>query len=123
MRVLLSIRPEFAAGIFDGSKKYEYRRAIFKRPGVTKIVVYASGSVKRIIGEFEIGPVLHDKPHALWAKTKEHAGISRKEFFQYFRDKAKGYAIQVGATRKYDTPFPLSQLMVATAPQSFMYLP
>ena len=54
MRVLLSIKPEFALKIFDGSKRYEYRRSIFKRGGVTKIVVYASDPIQKVIGEFKI---------------------------------------------------------------------
>ena len=33
MKILLSIKPEFAEKIFSGSKKYEFRRRIFKAPG------------------------------------------------------------------------------------------
>lgn len=32
MKVLLSIKPEFAERIFNGSKKYEFRKVIFKNP-------------------------------------------------------------------------------------------
>ena len=30
MKVLLSIKPEFAEKIFNGTKKYEFRKSIFK---------------------------------------------------------------------------------------------
>jgi len=122
MRVLLSIKPEFALKIFDGSKSYEYRRSIFKRHEVTRIVVYASDSIQKVIGEFEIGDILYDEPEALWAKTGEHAGISKQGFLEYFRNKTKGYAIQIKSTIKYDIPLPLSSFMVSSPPQSFMYL-
>ena len=79
MKVLLSIKPEFALKIFDGSKKYEYRRAIFKNQEVSTVIVYASDPIKRIIGEFEIEDILHEEPRALWVKTKNHAGISEKK--------------------------------------------
>jgi len=122
MKVLLSIKPEFAFKIFDGSKKYEYRRAIFKRGEVTKIVVYASHPIMKVIGEFDIGYILHDEPQTLWSKTKEHAGITEQKFFEYFTDKSRGYAIKVDTTRMYDDPLPLNNLRISIPPQSFMYL-
>ena len=50
MKVVLSIKPEFANKIFEGTKKYEFRRAIFKNPNIKKVVVYSSSPVKKIIG-------------------------------------------------------------------------
>ena len=122
MKVLLSIKPEFAFKIFDGSKKYEFRRAIFKRDEVTKIVVYASYPVMKVIGEFDIGEILHDKPQTLWDKTKDHAGITKKKFLEYFTDKTKGYAIKVKSTNLYSVPMTLDSLMISAPPQSFMYI-
>jgi predicted transcriptional regulator len=122
MRVLLSIKPEFALKIFDGSKKYEYRRAIFKNQEVSRVIVYACDPIKQVIGEFEIEDILHEEPESLWVKTKHHAGISEKRFFNYFTNKSKGYAIKVKATRVYDDPLPLSSFMISSPPQSYMYL-
>jgi len=122
MKVLLSIKPEFALKIFDGSKRYEYRRAIFKNQEVSRVIVYASDPIKQIIGEFEIEDILHEEPQSLWVKTKHHAGISEKRFFDYFTNKSKGYAIKVKATRVYDDPLPLSSFMISSPPQSYMYL-
>lgn len=122
MKVLLSIKPEFALKIFDGSKRYEYRRAIFKNHEVSKVIVYVSDPIKRVIGEFEIENILHDEPQALWAKTKNHAGISEKRFFEYFTNKSKGYAIKVKTTTMYDDPLPLNSFQISSPPQSFMYI-
>ena len=122
MRVLLSIKPEFAQRIFEGTKRYEYRRSIFRNGEVSKVLVYASDPIKKVIGEFEIGGILHDEPQALWAKTKTHAGISKEKFLRYFANKAKGYAIEVKTTHLYDYPLPLDSFMVTSPPQSFMYL-
>jgi len=122
MRVLLSIKPEFALKIFDGSKRYEYRRAIFKNQEVSRVIVYASDPIKQIVGEFEIEDILHEEPQSLWVKTKRHAGISEKRFFTYFTNTSKGYAIKVKATRLYDNPLPLNSFMILSPPQSFMYL-
>lgn len=122
MKVLLSIKPEFALKIFDGSKRYEYRRTIFKRGEVKTVVVYASDPIKRVIGEFEIEGLLHEELQALWVKTKNHAGISEKKFLEYFTNKSKGYAIEVKASKMYDAPLTLASLLVPSAPQSFRYL-
>ena len=122
MKVLLSIKPEFALKIFNGSKRYEFRRAIFRNQNVDRVIVYASNPTKLIIGEFEIEDIIHDELPDLWAKTKSHAGISKKRFFDYFINRSKGYAIEVKTTRMYDNPVSLNSLMVSSPPQSFMYL-
>ncbi len=122
MKVLLSIKPEFALRIFDGSKKYEYRRIIFKRCEVTTIIVYASAPVGKVIGEFEIDGILYDEPENLWAKTKHHAGITEEKFYEYFTNANGGYAIKVKKTKKYKSPFSLDKYMISVPPQSFVYL-
>ena len=122
MKVLLSIKPEFALKIFNGSKKYEYRRAIFKNQEVSIVIVYASDPMRRVIGEFEIEDILYDEPQLLWLKTKNYAGISKKRFFGYFANKSKGYAIKVKTTTMYDDPLPLNSFQVSSPPQSFMYI-
>jgi predicted transcriptional regulator len=122
MKVLLSIKPEYVSKIFDGSKKYEYRRMIFKRSGIETAVVYASDPIKRIIGEFDIGEILYETPEQLWERTNSYAGISKTRFMTYFKNQDKGYAISIKKLRKYRDTLTLDDLMVALAPQSFMYL-
>jgi predicted transcriptional regulator len=122
MKILLSIKPEFALKIFNGSKRYEYRRTIFKQGEVKTVVVYASDPVKQVIGEFEIGEILYEEPEVLWAKTKNQSGITRNRFLEYFDNKPKGYAIEVKVAQTYDIPIPLKNLMVPRPPQSFRYL-
>ena len=65
MKIILSIKPEFAAKIFEGTKKYEFRRAIFKNKNVKKVVVYASSPVQKIIGEFEIEDIIKNDLESL----------------------------------------------------------
>ena len=54
MKVLLSIKPEFADKIFNGTKKYEFRKSIFKNKDVDTVVVYASSPCKYIINWYTI---------------------------------------------------------------------
>ncbi len=122
MYVLLSVKPHFAEGIFSGFKKYEYRKTIFTRQDIKKVIVYASSPVKSIIGEFEIEKILYDDIDTLWMQTKSKAGISEESFLEYFYNKSKGYAIKIKSKKRYENPLPLDSLTVSSPPQSFMYL-
>tara|TARA_R110001583_G_scaffold56591_2_gene170664 strand:- start:1743 stop:2111 length:369 start_codon:yes stop_codon:yes gene_type:complete len=122
MKVLLSIKPEYADKIFDGSKKYEFRRTVFKDPSVSTVIVYASSPVQKVIGEFEIELIINDQLESLWEKTKEFAGVSRKFFFEYFSNKENGYAIKIKKTKKYKKELCLKEDFNKKPPQSFMYI-
>lgn len=122
MRVLLSIKPEFAYKIFDGTKKYEFRKTLFKRKDVNKVVVYASNPVKRVIGEFSIADILTDDVESIWKITEQYSGISEKFYNQYFENKDMANAIKVGEVIRYKTPKLLSDFEIEYAPQSFVYL-
>lgn len=122
MKVLLSIKPEFAERIFDGSKKYEFRKNIFKNPEIATIVVYASSPVQRVIGEFDIEAILSGAPENLWKKTREFSGISEEFFFDYFSERNLGFAIKVKNVRRYQKPRCLRTSYNVNPPQSFCYV-
>lgn len=122
MKVLLSIKPEFAEKIFEGTKRYEFRRSVFKNKNVKTVVVYASSPVQRVIGEFEIDSILNYELKQLWNITKEFSGITENFFFDYFQNKEKGYAIKIKKTRKYNKSLSLKDDFNVNPPQSFMYL-
>lgn len=121
--VLLSIKPEFAKRIFEGSKQFEFRRRLFKNRDVKKIVVYVTAPISRVVGEFEIEYVIELKTEFLWECTKDYSGIAKEYFDAYFLGREKGYAIKIGKTYLYDTPLDLtSNFDVKRPPQSFVYL-
>lgn len=122
MDVLLSIKPEFADKIFSGQKKYEYRKAIFKKD-VNRIVVYASNPIKKIIGEFSVRKILIESPEILWRLTGNDSGINKDFFFEYFLNRNIGYAIMVEKASRYHIPIDPKELDDKfTPPQSFKYL-
>lgn len=118
----MSIRPEYADRIFSGEKKYEFRRSIFKNRKVTHVVVYATSPVGMVVGEFEVADIIHDDVESLWNETGSVAGISESKFFDYFYNKGKGYAIQIGRTRRYTPSLSLKGEYGLTPPRSFAYL-
>ncbi len=123
MKVLLSIKPEYAEKILNGSKHYEFRKVLFQKPNITTVVIYASKPIGRVIGEFQIEGILGAHPKNLWTTSREGAGITKEFFGKYFEGKKKGYAIKVGEVKRYPLPLKLKEVTGSTIPpQSFCYL-
>jgi predicted transcriptional regulator len=121
--VLLSIKPEFAEKIFTGLKTFEFRRVIFKSPSVSRVVVYASSPIQRVIGEFQIGEILSLRKRRLWEETEKGSGIEKSYFDKYFSGKESGFAIQIRSPRRYNEPKRLNEFIGHDRPpQSFRYL-
>ncbi|MGJ0515138.1 MAG: ASCH domain-containing protein [Methylomicrobium sp.] len=122
MIALFSIKPEYVEKIFSGEKLYEYRKAIFKS-NVKKIVIYCTKPVGMIVGEFEVEDILEDCPKSIWKKTKDHSGVTRSFYDEYFSGREKGYAINIGIKKVYKSAVnPFEVLDSFTPPQSFVYL-
>lgn len=121
MEVILSIKPQFATKIFEGSKKFEFRKTIFKNRKITKVIVYASSPISKVIGEFEIKTILHQQTIALWENTKEYSGITKEYYLDYFKGKSEGYAIEIANPILYEEPISIEQFGIK-APQSFGYI-
>jgi predicted transcriptional regulator len=121
-RVLLSIKPEFAEKIFNGTKKYEFRRSMFKND-IKNVVVYASYPVKKAVGEFEVEEIISLNVNILWEITGKKSGIKREYFDQYFLGKTIGHAIEIGNPKLYSSPIDIEmEYKILKPPQSFMYL-
>lgn len=121
MKILMSIKTEYANKIFSGEKLFELRKRNLKDE-VKTIVVYSSGKTKKVIGEFDIDYIIKDSPDKIWDLEEKGLGISKKSFFDYFKNSNLAFAIKIKAIRKYDTLKELSDFNIEKAPQSFCYL-
>ena len=117
MKALLSIKPEFVEEIIEGRKKFEYRKKLFKRSDISSIVVYATKPYGKVVGEFEIETILEENIDKLWSDTKHL-------FYEYFKDRDSGFAIQIKKFKEYKKHLELSEFdsTIKTAPQSFCYI-
>ena len=122
MKVLLSIKPKFALKIFEGDKKFEFRKSIFKRAGITKVIVYASAPISKVIGEFEIADIIYEDLGKLWEETYKYAGIDEDYFYEYFAERERGYAIKIHQAKLYDNKLCIREHFGLTPPQSFAYV-
>ena len=123
MRVLLSIKPEYAEKILNGTKRFEYRKSAPRNEAVRTVVIYATMPVGKVVGEFEVAGVLRESPDALWKQTKTASGITRKFFDEYFSGRGEAVAIAVRKPKRYAQPLRLEDVSGSvTPPQSFQYL-
>lgn len=123
MNILLSIKPEFVKDIFEGEKLFEYRRSIFKRADISKVVVYATMPIGKIVGEFRIERIIEDSPQEIWRKTSKVSGLSKKRFDKYYEGKKTGFALQITEPRLYEKPIdPRIYNETFVPPQSFRYI-
>ena len=92
--IVLSIRPQYAEKIFDGSKKVEFRRV---RPKHVKkgdlVLMYISSPTQSLAGVFKIDEIMAKSPSELWNLTQKIAGITQEEFFHYYKGVDTGIGI------------------------------
>jgi predicted transcriptional regulator len=124
MKILLSIKPEFADKIMSGEKRYEYRKTLHKHPNVQSALVYVTQPVGKLVCEFDISAIVKLSPAEMWKKTAAWSGISKEFFDSYFENRQYAFALQIGAVNKYDVPRdPREVFDDFVPPQSFMYVP
>lgn len=124
MNVLLSIKPKYVDEILAGKKKFEFRKSIFKKRDISKVFIYSSSPVKKVVASFEIAGIIEASPQELWDKCHKLAGIPKQDFFDYFKNSDVGYAIEISNLEKLPEPIdPYDLKKDFSAPQSYCYLP
>ncbi len=128
--LLLSIKPEYASKIFDGTKKVELRRVRTRLKSGDLVVVYVTSPEKALVGSFEVDDVivkeLPEELNNLWKQVEEQAGIERKQFNSYYKGASVGVGIFLKNIQKFPHPLELASLRKQfpniRPPQSYRYL-
>lgn len=123
--VLLSVAPQFAEKIADGSKTIELRRRFPQVPAGTWLYLYVTLPVGAVMGRAKVVNVDAAAPSALWKRHREKMGISQKYFNEYFHDIEEGFAVHLAEYEPL-TPASLDGLRSMmdgfVAPQSYRFL-
>lgn len=114
--VLLAIKPEFAEKILNGDKKYEYRKRLAR--GDSNYLYLCCG--RKIVGKVKIIAVMDGPKECLWEYTADGAGISHKQFLEYFKDVEIAYCYALGKSERLDMS--LEDFGLKKGPQSFQYI-
>lgn len=124
--LLLSVRPEFAAPLISGEKRFELRRVKPDlAPGDT-VWVYSTQPQAALLGGLVVAAVHGDPVGTLWRRVRDACAVSRSVFDEYFAGRPVGYAIEVRAPTVLRTPLTLDALRRLvpgfTPPRSYWYL-
>lgn len=119
--MLISINPEYVENIFNGTKRYEYRKIKCKQD-IDKIIIYSTYPIMKVVGEAKVEKILEDSPDNIWKETKKYSGVDLQFYQKYFNGKTKAIAYKLTNIKKYKNPKDLSSYGVKVAPQSFVYL-
>ena len=120
---ILSIHPEFADQIFDGSKTIELRR-IQLPDELEQVIVYSTSPIMKIIGYFDVAEIVRDTPTKIWNQYRAVSGIDRKRFFDYYDSRNVAVGIKIARIHSLPKPKELSFLgRDLRPPQSIQYLP
>ena len=108
-KILMSIKPVYVEKILSGEKCYEYRKTIPKKK-VSKIIIYSTSPVKKVVGEVSVKNILMLEKEELWDKTKDKSGTSKEFYDSYFKNKNIAVAYELGEIKIYNPYKELSDL-------------
>ncbi|AFL67270.1 DNA-binding protein [Desulfurococcus amylolyticus] len=109
---IFSIKPVYAYRIFTGVKKFELRRflGLYVDEG-DRVILYVTGRVKAVMGEFTAGRVIKGHPEYVWKKLRSlgDTGVSGEDY-SYISGSKNAMAIEVVNPLMYRQPIKLVAL-------------
>ena len=121
MDLIISIKPFYAEKILSWEKLYELRK-VFTKEKISKVIIYESAPVSRVVGEFEIEKILHEPIKELWNHTKDFSCVNKEFFYGYFKWKELWYAIKIINSKKYINSKLLWEYWIKYPPQNYLLL-
>jgi len=123
MAKLFSIKEKYSRKIYSKEKLVEFRRQNVNIKHDEICLIYTSNPVKKITGYFVVKEKVRTSINKLWQLTKEFAGISFKEFKEYFKGCLEGTAIIFKKVKEFNNQISLDELRTKIKhfrpPQSF----
>lgn len=125
--LLLSIHPQHAARIFNGTKKVELRRV---RPRIARgdwVLIYVTSPLKVLVGGCRVERIIEASLPNLWREVEHWACVSREVFDEYYLGATTGFGIVFDMIKLLDHPIDLKRLRECwpdfRPPQCYRYLP
>lgn len=106
--MLISIKTKYANQIFEGTKKYEYRRKSIGEKNCNKrIYVYSSEKDKAIIGYIIVDKIIEGDADYVLKNTDNE---NNSDLLAYFEGNDKCYALKIESTCKFKQPIYLNEI-------------
>jgi predicted transcriptional regulator len=106
---IISIHPNYADAILDGTKTIELRRRIPTLSNGTRLWIYATRPTAAVVGVATIADVNRAHPRTIWRRHKDAAGVDHASFMEYFLGAQEAIAILLAAARRV-SPVTIEQL-------------
>ena len=120
--IAISIKPEYANAIFDGSKCFEFRR-IRPKGKIDKMFIHVCGEdPSKIQGIAIVEDVITGSVAEIWDRCKDGAGITIDDFYDYFAGRRSATAYKLADAKRFESPIDLADLNIKHIPQSFTYV-
>ena len=108
--VILSIRPEYARRILEGSKTIELRRSSMGLEPRDVVLVYVSAPEQRFMFWFRVARVETLPIEEMWHRYHEKLGIEREPYVAYFADAKTATGLHVGELHPLLPEIPLAEV-------------
>ncbi|WP_418502081.1 ASCH domain-containing protein [Flagellimonas sp.] len=123
--IVISIKPEFANLIFEGSKKIELRKSSPDAQPGDLMIVYSTSPEMAVVGICMIQEVIKSTPSEIWINHSEVLGIDEKRFYEYYSETNKAIGIVLSNVRRFKSKMPLKKVKEIfpsfSPPQTFKY--
>jgi predicted transcriptional regulator len=120
--VLLAVQPTYVKSIISGKKKVEFRRKKFAK-SVSRIVIYETRPVQKVVAYFKVSHVTQATPNKLWKKYNNVGGIKKHKFREYFKGAREAVAIGIDSVKVFTKPVALNKISNRLSPpQSYAYI-
>lgn len=106
---IISIRPNYAEAILDGSKTVELRRRLPNVNVGTRLWIYATRPTAAVIGTATIRNILRAHPRTIWRSHRSKAGVDHSTYAAYFDGAHVAVAIVLTAARRI-TPVSIDRM-------------
>ncbi|NVO12974.1 MAG: ASCH domain-containing protein [Rhodoplanes sp.] len=106
---IISIRPNFADAILNGTKTIELRRRIPQIANGSRLWIYATRPTAAVVGVVTITDVDRAHPSEIWQRHKYEVGLDHASFKEYFHGAQEAVAISLEAAERVE-PISMSKL-------------
>lgn len=123
--LFISVKPQYANAILDGTKTVELRRTRPNLPDGSLVILYSSTPTKAVVGWALLTRVREGTPGDIWNEFGADAAIKEPDYDTYFDGAEHAIALELDDVVAASNPVPLSVIrsIGIQPPQSWRYVP
>jgi len=123
--LFISVKPQYANAILDGTKTVELRRTRPNLPDGSLVILYSSTPTRAVVGWAHLAGVREGTPIEIWDEYGAAAAIEELDYDAYFDGTDQAFALELDSVVAAVQPIPLSVIrsIGIQPPQSWRYVP